>query len=717
MTDTTRGSDVVAPEPAPAEPTVPAKAKGDSRLRRLAELFALTGFAIAQPLLDVTGRSPDFYLFRRPGIGEMWALVALVVLLPPLVLWLTELAAGLVSRTAERALHLVHAAGLLAIVVVQIGKQNDFYGRRLAAVAFVAGVGLAVLLARSAGLRQALAYMAPAPLAFVLVFALTAESGVLMRPARSGNAAAAAAGTDHPPIVVLTFDEFPTRAMLDAKGDIDATLFPNFAALAKQANWYPNGTGMSGYTPYAIPSILTGLVPRKRLAPSYVEYPDNLFTLLGKRYAINAFESISQLCPPRYCAEVVAGRSTGLRPLIGDTLDVALEIVSPRRPAVREGEDFAEQADANPSPAKGELAPGFRLDEGKKNQPDRMTAFLDSIGRPSDKPTLDFLHILLPHIPWRYLPSGLTYAEHGPAFPLGRAKEGDKFRRNEEPGALTVAKQRMLLQLVYTDGLVGQLVERMKTAGTWDKALLVITADHGAGLTPGQKSRLLDTDNPAELAYVPLFVKLPGQQTGKVDERNAMNVDLLPTVADALDVKLPFKVDGVSLLGTPRPNLTKQWYDNPGEPLEIDGARWTARVRSGLAPEIARPELGPKGLFAVGPLKALVGRKVADLTVAAASPAKARTGVRFDAVDRASGKVPALIWGDLSPAPAARPTWLAVSVNGTVSGAVLAAPSRASGAWHFVGIVSDEHVIDGRNDVRLYAVDGTTLHPVDWAGG
>jgi hypothetical protein len=34
----------------------------------LAELFALSGLVIAQPVLDVTGRSPDFFLFRQARV-------------------------------------------------------------------------------------------------------------------------------------------------------------------------------------------------------------------------------------------------------------------------------------------------------------------------------------------------------------------------------------------------------------------------------------------------------------------------------------------------------------------------------------------------------------------------------------------------------------------------------------------------------------------------
>jgi hypothetical protein len=692
------------------------RAHSDTRLRRLGELLALTGFAVAQPVLDVTGRSPDFFLFRRPTTAQLWLLMAIVVLVPPLLLWGAEVLAGLASRVAERALHLLFACGLLAMVVVQIGKQSGHFGRRLAALALLAGIVLTVLLARSEKLRQVLLYASPAPLVFLLIFVLTAPSGALLRPAKAGEGVAAG-DAKRPPVVVLVFDEFPVRSLLDANGAVDKRLFPNFARLAAASNWYPYATGMSGYTPYAVPAMLTGRAPARRLAPSYVEYSDNLFTLLGDAYQVTAYESISQLCPPRVCDAVPAGRDTGIKPLLGDTVEIAKEIVSPRKPKAREGEEFAEQPNENPTTAKkGELDPRFRINEGKKNQPERMTSFLDSIGRQADKPTLSFLHILLPHIPFRYLPSGRTYAEHGPEFALGRAKEGDKFRRNELAGAMTVTQERMLLQLVYTDGLVGQLIDRMEKAGIWDDALLVVSADHGEGFTPGQKSRLLDTANVAELAYVPMFVKPPGQTTGKVDERNAMNIDLLPTIADALDVDLPFEVDGVSLLGEPRKDMAKQWYDTPGKAQPIDGARWAKAVRRGIAQEVARPGLGPEGLFAVGPHQALVGRKVAELTVGPKAAAVAKAATSYDAVDLGSGSVPALLWGDLDKPLGSAPTWLVVSVNGTVAGAVFAAPSKATGAWHFVGVAADEHFHDGRNDVRLYTVEGTTLHPLDWTG-
>jgi hypothetical protein len=62
------------------------------------ELFALTGFVVAQPLLDVIGRSPDFLLFRQADARDIVLLAVAITLLPPLALWALELLAGLLGR-------------------------------------------------------------------------------------------------------------------------------------------------------------------------------------------------------------------------------------------------------------------------------------------------------------------------------------------------------------------------------------------------------------------------------------------------------------------------------------------------------------------------------------------------------------------------------------------------------------------------------------------
>ena len=53
--------------------------------------------------------------------------------------------------------------------------------------------------------------------------------------------------------------------------------------------------------------------------------------------------------------------------------------------------------------------------------------------------------------------------------------------------------------------------------GLYDRALVVVTADHGVSFRAGQKRRPLSDANLQDIAYVPLFVKLPHQKRGRIE--------------------------------------------------------------------------------------------------------------------------------------------------------------------------------------------------------
>ena len=97
----------------------------------------------------------------------------------------------------------------------------------------------------------------------------------------------------HPPVVMLILDELPLVSLLGPDGRIDAARFPHFAELAAGSTWYRNATGVSGWTPYALPAMLTGRYPATGAAPHYSQHPDNLFTAFGGLYDIRAEESIT----------------------------------------------------------------------------------------------------------------------------------------------------------------------------------------------------------------------------------------------------------------------------------------------------------------------------------------------------------------------------------------------------------------------------------------
>ncbi len=89
-----------------------------AEIRRLLELAALTGLALVQPLLDVLGRSPETFVFRRVDGADLVVFAVAVALVPALVLWVIGLLSGLLGPRVRRAVHLGALAVLLAIAVL-----------------------------------------------------------------------------------------------------------------------------------------------------------------------------------------------------------------------------------------------------------------------------------------------------------------------------------------------------------------------------------------------------------------------------------------------------------------------------------------------------------------------------------------------------------------------------------------------------------------------
>ncbi len=134
------------------------------------ELFALTGFVVAQPLLDVIGRSPDFLLFRQADARDIALLAVTITLLPPLVLWGLEAVAGLAGRRVQRLFHLTLVAGLLGLLGLEVAKKTTpLRGSALVVVGVLVGLGAGALYAKGSAFRLWLRYASPAPLVFLLV--------------------------------------------------------------------------------------------------------------------------------------------------------------------------------------------------------------------------------------------------------------------------------------------------------------------------------------------------------------------------------------------------------------------------------------------------------------------------------------------------------------------------------------------------------------------
>jgi len=469
---------------------------------------------------------------------------------------------------------------------------------------------------------------------------------------------AAAAEPEQPPVVVLVLDEFPTDSLTRPGGAIDAGRFPGFAALARDATWFLNAWSIYDSTPQALPAILTGKVPTGPQRPSWREHPQSLFSVLaGAGYGIRAFEEASRLCPPRLCSR------TGT---YGQT-----------RPNVL-----------------------FR-------RPKRLRRTIASI-RPRRRPTLYFHHSLLPHVPWSFGPSGRGRQGFEPgALPDFSAPPGfaDPFLTDHN-------QQRHLLQVGFVDRELRRLVARLRATGLYRRALVVVTADHGISFARDTRDRRTATlANLHEVAPVPLFVKLPGSERGAVSRSYASTVDVLPTIAGVLGVRLPRRVDGRSAFGSEVAARTG---------VSMVGRDYRGRIRL-AAPEIERRRAAERKrrasvfgtgswrrLFAIGPRPELIGRAVASLPRSAPGFSRARFAAPrgLAAVDDLAATLPTWAAGRVSSPAADGSRELALAVNGTVR--AVGRSFRLSGdpREYFSLVYPESALVSGTNEVTLYEVEG-----------
>ena len=156
----------------------------------LPPLLALSALAITQPLLDLFGRNPEFFVASDMTKPEIVMFAVAVTLLVPLIgLALVLVAAAIGGARGARwttdALVAVLAFTLGLTVARQLGLDRTLFA---AGVGLVAAVAVTVLRSKYAGFRQLLRYLAFAPLAFLALFVFASESSALLL---EGEAAAA----------------------------------------------------------------------------------------------------------------------------------------------------------------------------------------------------------------------------------------------------------------------------------------------------------------------------------------------------------------------------------------------------------------------------------------------------------------------------------------------------------------------------------------------
>ena len=549
-------------------------------------LAVLWSFAVAEPLFDLLGRNGEFFAARGSTSLDVVLFAVALVLVPPALLLGLE---ALTPRRARAVVHLVLLAALVGLLVLQAIRTDGAPGWLLVAIAAAVGLLAAVIYAAVPAARLVLTVLGPVPLLFVGLFLF--HSDVTRLLGSTTPAATAAEAAPRAPAVLVVFDEFPLNSLLDTSGRIDAVRFPNFARLAAGSTWFARDTTIGEGTTHAVPAILTGLLPRAGQFPVYADHPQNLFTLLGGTTRLHVVDEETHLCPARLCPSSQGSLGGQAKTLAEDTGVVYLHELLP--PSLTGG---------IPSIANG--WDDFLQDASGHHDPGRLPPFFRQSLRPQPRPTLWYVHILLPHSPWAYLPSGRRYSVR-PAPGWGSDEVW-----NDNQAAVDQYWQQHLLQTGYADTVLRRIVAHLRATGLYKRALLVVTADHGVSFRAGQKRRPLSPANLQDIAYVPLFVKLPHQTRGRVALEPSRNTDILPTIAAALGVRIPWHVDGHSLLG-PRPaERDVVLIKDHGTRFVIPQSRLETLREQALRRQVALfgSDEPVSALYAVGPDRRLLGR-------------------------------------------------------------------------------------------------------------
>jgi hypothetical protein len=488
------------------------------------------------------------------------------------------------------------------------------------------------------------------------------------------------------PVVFLLLDELPASSLMTRSGEIDAVRYPNFARLAGDATWYPNATTVHEWTSDAVPAILSGRRSRSSTLATVENYPENLFTLLGGAYSLHVHEAYAtRMCPNDLCPRHRTAPIRGSYELFVDSLRLLVTRNLPRSLSEEIVEvdytiELQDEADAS-------------LRE--------FETLLGEISRERSGSDLYFSHLLLPHAPWKFLPSGVEYDFNGLDGWLPNEHWGN------EPWPVLQGYQRHLLQLAYTDRMLGRLLDRLERRGLYDRALLVLAADHGVSFRPGQGRRPVTAGNLADIANVPLLVRYPEQRQGRVDRRAARTIDILPTIADVLRVRLPWETDGVSLREAPveRDVLIDQ---RGGKVASASLEEMLRDRQSTLDRKAAAFGEGLDSLYRIGKNRWLLGRDVAAFRDRSTTvEVRIENEADLRNVRRGSGFIPARISGHVASGLLAPGAELAVAVNGRVRG-LTTWFSDGNGVQRFRTLVPEASFRDGHNGVEVFLVQGAT---------
>jgi hypothetical protein len=692
-----------APKPAAPEPPLWRDA-----LWAYLGLAVLWTFAVAQPLFDLLKDNPEFFAARGSSGFDVISWSVLVVVLPPALLLGIELLVGLAGGTARRGAHLVLIAGLVALIAAQALKKSiEASDLVLIVLSLAIGAGVAALFARAEPVRSFLRVLSPAPIVFLCLFLFTDPISKVAFPDEAQ--ARTIGGVSQAPIVVVLLDELPSNTLIGDDDRIDAQRFPGFGELARTSTWFRNAYTIYDSTERAQPAIMDGNLPAKDKLPTSADHPNSIFSLFGKTHRLNVSEEATTVCSRDLCEDQRLDESypDRMKSMSEDLGLVWLHVVSPPGmesdlASVSENwGNFGGASEESPDLGSTGVERNTRanLNGGREA---RFEEWIQNI-KPGRRPSLNFKHTLLPHVPWQYLPDARRYRRQANDAIPGLSNQSFEWQSQ-----LDVLIQRHFLQTGFADHELQDLWRHLKSEGMWDKSLIVVAADHGVAFPNARERRRLTRQNAAEIAPVPLLIKAPGQQTGKIDNDWVSTIDILPTIFDVLNLNPRVKMDGRSAFSDEvhRRRTLKILLRGSFEELDIPEADFV-RERQAIIDRnhalLGTGADGPDRIYRIGPHQELLGKSPTEAGLRPLDVDFAY-GADYKDVDPDSPFIPTHVVGQVQGGGDGGRD-VAVALNGKIVGVGETFTLAVGDAGELVSVVvPPESFKRGANDVRVYLV-------------
>lgn len=183
--------------------------------------------------------------------------------------------------------------------------------------------------------------------------------------------------------------------------------------------------------------------------------------------------------------------------------------------------------------------------------------FLDWLGR-QEAPWFAHLSQFRPHEP--FAAAGRFAALYNPDdMPEPIAPAPDRHRLHEgflrhpllaapkEPAAMRRVMAQYFGMVSEADHHLGRVFDALKAQGQWDDTLIIVTSDHGEQLGDHGLIQKLGFFDASYHILGLVRDPRPGRARGGVVERFTENVDVFPTLCDAMGVETPAQCDGLPL--------------------------------------------------------------------------------------------------------------------------------------------------------------------------